>query len=98
MVYNECEDELDEDELDEEYLEDDEDEEEEEPEVYDYVEAIERKGDTFDIKISDLYICCPVILRLTKEDVLKMTRELVKKLNKDEIKELMAIILDVVMK
>jgi len=97
MAYNECEDELEEDELDEEYLEE-EDEEEEEPEIYDYVEEIERKGDTFDIKISDLYICCPVILRLTKEEVLKMTRELVKNLNKDEIKELMAIILDVVMK
>jgi len=96
MAYNECEEYL-EDELDEEYLEE-EDEEEEEPEVYDHVEAIERKGDTFDIKISDLYVCCPVVLRLTKEGVLKMTRELVKNLNKDEIKELMAVILDVVMK
>ena len=46
MAYNECEEYL-EDELDEEYLEE-EDEEEEEPEVYDYVEAIERKGSTFD--------------------------------------------------
>jgi hypothetical protein len=84
-------------ELDYDYDEE-EDEEEEEYEIYDFVEEVERSGNVFDIKISAIDICCPIVLRLTVEQSLKLIRELAKKMNKDEVKQLMSMLIDIISK
>jgi hypothetical protein len=79
----------------EEEPEEDFDDEEEEEVHYYYVEEVQRTGDVFTIRVSDID---SVVLELSVEQVMRLIRDAVKLMSKEEIKRLMVTLIDLTVK
>jgi hypothetical protein len=93
MAYECYEEDLDE-ELEEEEFDGEDYEEDEDEATYCY-EGLERRGDTFIVKVSDIDV---VAIQLSVEQAFRLVGDLIKNMNKDEIKRLMSILVDAVVK